>query len=52
MNSLKDVGAGFGHKTNKITIIDKDAHCSHFDLKPKDQVAKDIVDKLVTYWNQ
>ena len=52
MNSLKDAGAGFGHKTNKITMIDKDGHSSHFDLKPKDQVAKDIVDKLVTYWNQ
>ena len=51
MNSLKDVGAGFGHKTNKITIIDKEGHYSYFDLKSKDNVAKDIVNKLVTYWN-
>ena len=52
LNSLNDAGAGFGHTTNKITIIDKDGHSSHFELKPKGEVAKDIVDKLVAYWKK
>jgi len=52
LNSLNDAGAGFGHTTNKITIIDKDGRSTHFGLKSKEKVAKDIVDRLVTYWNQ
>ena len=50
LNSLNDAGAGFGHTTNKITIIDKDGNSTHFGLKPKDKVARDIVDKLVECW--
>ena len=50
LNSLNDAGAGFGHTTNKITIIDKDGHSAHFELKPKNRVAEDIVDKLVSFW--
>ncbi|MDR1156292.1 MAG: bifunctional phosphopantothenoylcysteine decarboxylase/phosphopantothenate--cysteine ligase CoaBC [Bacteroidales bacterium] len=52
LNSLNDAGAGFGHDTNKITIIDKDRHSVHFELKSKDRVAKDIVDRLVACWKQ
>jgi len=47
LNSLNDEGAGFGHTTNKITIIDKNGHMEYFELKSKHEVAKDIVDKLV-----
>jgi phosphopantothenoylcysteine decarboxylase/phosphopantothenate--cysteine ligase len=47
LNSLNDAGAGFEYKTNKITIIDKDSHTSHFELKTKNEAAKDIVDALV-----
>jgi len=47
LNSLNDTGAGFGYDTNKVTIIDKEQHCQQFDLKPKEEVAKDIVDKLI-----
>ena len=50
LNSLNDVGAGFGHTTNKIAIIDKDGQITHFELKPKNRVAGDIVDKFVTCW--
>ena len=50
LNSLNDAGAGFGHDTNKITIIDKEQHATQFELKPKKCVAKDIVDKLVTLY--
>jgi phosphopantothenoylcysteine decarboxylase/phosphopantothenate--cysteine ligase len=47
LNSLNDEGAGFGHDTNKITIFDRDSNEMAFDRKPKQQVAKDIVDKIV-----
>ncbi|MCD7899950.1 MAG: bifunctional phosphopantothenoylcysteine decarboxylase/phosphopantothenate--cysteine ligase CoaBC [Bacteroides sp.] len=45
LNSLKDKGAGFGHDTNKITIVDAQCHTS-YELKPKKEVAKDIIDRL------
>lgn len=43
LNSLNDKGAGFSHDTNKITILDKDFKQYSYDLKPKELVAKDIV---------
>ena len=46
LNSLQDSNAGFMHDTNKITIIEKDNKSTIFELKSKDQVAKDILDKL------
>ncbi len=47
MNSLKDQGAGFGHDTNKITIFGKDGEEINFDLRPKTEVAKDIVETII-----
>ena len=47
LNSLQDEGAGFQHNTNKVTFIDKDGK-TRFPLKSKRDVAKDIVNKLVT----
>jgi len=47
LNSLNDEGAGFGFDTNKITIFDKYENEIAFERKPKQQVAKDIVDKIV-----
>ncbi len=35
LNSLKDQGAGFGHDTNKITIIDRQHKMTSFALKDK-----------------
>lgn len=46
LNSLKDEGAGFGHNTNKISILDKNNISIHFELKTKVEVAGDIVDKI------
>jgi phosphopantothenoylcysteine decarboxylase/phosphopantothenate--cysteine ligase len=46
LNSLKDKGAGFGHSTNKITIISLDGDDYAFDLKSKEAVAEDIVDAI------
>ncbi|WP_340198448.1 bifunctional phosphopantothenoylcysteine decarboxylase/phosphopantothenate--cysteine ligase CoaBC [Ascidiimonas sp. W6] len=47
LNSLNDEGAGFGKPTNKITFIDKGTHQIPFELKPKDEVAKDIFDEIL-----
>ncbi|MEP2773942.1 MAG: bifunctional phosphopantothenoylcysteine decarboxylase/phosphopantothenate--cysteine ligase CoaBC [Fulvivirga sp.] len=46
LNSLNDKGAGFGHDTNKITIIDKQNKIRKFELKSKTAVAQDIVDTI------
>lgn len=47
LNSLNDNGAGFGHNTNKITIINKRHETTSFELKDKQDVAKDIVAAIV-----
>ena len=47
LNSLKDQGAGFGHDTNKITIIDRQHKMTSFALKEKKAVAKDIVQAII-----
>ncbi len=46
LNSLNDEGAGFKGDTNKITIIDRNLQKTSFDLKTKDEVAKDICLKI------
>ena len=46
LNSLQDPGAGFGHDTNKVQIIDRNS-IQKFELKTKKEVAKDIVDAIV-----
>ncbi|MDB5143520.1 MAG: coaBC [Mucilaginibacter sp.] len=46
LNSLNDKGAGFKTDTNKITIIDRNLQKNTFDLKDKNEVAKDICNKL------
>ena len=43
LNSLQNAGAGFGHDTNKISIIKRDGTMIDFDLKSKQDVAMDIV---------
>lgn len=43
LNSLRDAGAGFGHDTNKITVIDKNGQTHEFALKTKTEVAEDLV---------
>ncbi len=47
LNSLNDEGAGFGYDTNKVTIFEKGGGETVYDRKPKQQVAKDIVDRIV-----
>lgn len=45
LNSLQDKNAGFRYDTNKISIITKDDELD-FPLKPKNEVAGDIIDVL------
>ncbi len=47
LNSLNDPGAGFGFDTNRVTIFEKDGQETRFDQKTKQQVAKDIVDRII-----
>lgn len=48
LNSLKDKGAGFGHDTNKVTIIGKGNKIKKYELKTKQEVAKDIVEEILS----
>ncbi len=48
LNSLENKGAGFGHDTNQISIIDINNNKEEFSLKSKREVAIDIVDKIVS----
>ena len=47
LNSLNDEGAGFEVSTNKITIIEKSGKEHAYDKKPKEDVARDLVDMLM-----
>ena len=47
LNSLKDPGATFGFDTNRVTIFGRDGLELVYERKPKQQVAKDIVDQVV-----
>jgi phosphopantothenoylcysteine decarboxylase / phosphopantothenate---cysteine ligase len=50
MNSLNNEATGFGYATNKISVFGKDGKEYDFPLKPKKEVAMDIVN-LVTQNN-
>ena len=47
LNSLNDEGAGFGKSTNKITFIDKHFNIEPMELKSKEAVAQDIINKVI-----
>lgn len=47
LNSLNDPGAGFGHDTNKVTILDGKGKPRIFGLKSKEKVAVDIVGAIM-----
>lgn len=50
LNSLNDAGAGFGKPTNKVTFIDKDFKIEPQELKSKEAVAVDIVNKIISHY--
>lgn len=47
LNSLNDKGAGFGKSTNKVTFIDETLQVTAFEVKPKEEVAKDIFSEIL-----
>jgi len=48
LNSLNDAGAGFGHDTNKISILSVSTS-KEFNLKSKKEVAADIVTAIIEH---
>jgi len=45
-NSAREVGAGFGYDTNRVTIIGKDGGADELALLPKSVVADAILDRI------
>ena len=48
LNSLRIQGAGFGHDTNVVTLIDKNQHKEETPILPKSEIAKIILQKVAT----
>ena len=51
LNSLNDAGAGFGHNTNKITIVAKNKPVLSLPLLSKANAAQAIVNEIVAFRN-
>lgn len=49
LNSMQDAGAGFGTDTNKVTILSRENAPKNYDLKSKQEVAKDICQLIVDH---
>ncbi|HLW33400.1 MAG TPA: bifunctional phosphopantothenoylcysteine decarboxylase/phosphopantothenate--cysteine ligase CoaBC [Aequorivita sp.] len=47
LNSLRDEGAGFQKDTNKVSLISPDNKVIPFPVKPKTEVAKDILQYII-----
>lgn len=47
LNSLNDEGAGFKSDTNKVTLLTKGNKVIPFSVKPKTEVAKDILQHII-----
>ncbi len=50
LNSLQDKGAGFGVSTNKVTFIDNKFKVFPMELKSKEEVANDILIKIIAHY--
>ena len=51
LNSLQDEGAGFKSHTTKVTFIDHKFTIEAMDLKTKEAVAVDILNKVIHHYN-
>jgi phosphopantothenoylcysteine decarboxylase/phosphopantothenate--cysteine ligase len=49
LNSLRDAGAGFGHDTNKVTLLHADGAVHTLPLQSKDSTAAAIVQVIIQY---
>ena len=52
LNSLQDEGAGFGKPTNKVTFIDSNFMVEPMELKSKEAVADDILNKVIAHFHE
>ncbi|MFA7379690.1 MAG: bifunctional phosphopantothenoylcysteine decarboxylase/phosphopantothenate--cysteine ligase CoaBC [Bacteroidia bacterium] len=52
LNSLRTKGAGFGGHTNQVVFIDRNMDVTRFPLKSKQEVARDIVNKILALRNE
>lgn len=52
LNSLQDKGAGFKQATNKVTFIDDKFRIEPMELKSKESVAADILNKIVLHFSK
>jgi len=52
LNSLQDEGAGFKKETNKVTFIDRNFNIEPMELKSKESVAVDILNKVVSHFSE
>jgi phosphopantothenoylcysteine decarboxylase/phosphopantothenate--cysteine ligase len=50
LNSLQDHGAGFKKSTNKVTFIDSSFQIEPMELKSKEAVADDILNKVIAHF--
>ena len=50
LNSLQDEGAGFGKNTNKVTFINSAFQIEAMELKSKEAVADDILNKVIAHF--
>jgi len=50
LNSLRDKGAGFGHDTNKVTLIERNGAITEHPLISKSAVAKEIFKQILAHW--
>lgn len=51
LNSLREKGAGFGEQTNKVRMFVRKGKSFDTELKSKEEIASDIVDKVVELLN-
>ncbi|MCB0431340.1 MAG: bifunctional phosphopantothenoylcysteine decarboxylase/phosphopantothenate--cysteine ligase CoaBC [Flavobacteriales bacterium] len=49
LNSLRDEAAGFGTDTNKVTILGAGGSKESYPLKPKQEVAADILNHVINH---
>ena len=52
LNSPSAEGTGFGHDTNRITLLSPHTKPKEFELKSKKEVARDIVDEIIAFSNR
>ena len=52
LNSLQDIGAGFGHDTNKVTIISRNGDISPYPLTSKSKIADIIAARIENHFHK